>query len=78
MPSFKYLICLDFEATCWPGKYTNKENAEIIGKFKFLLYISSDLIDKLWLYHTNIYSRKYANQFSQIVSAILRERKKKN
>lgn len=36
MSSFKYLISLDLEATCWPGKYTNQENAEIIGKFKMI------------------------------------------
>lgn len=29
--SFKYLICLDFEATCW--SYDWKDNAEIIGTF---------------------------------------------
>lgn len=31
MTTFKYLICLDFEATCW-ARNENKENAEIIGK----------------------------------------------
>lgn len=30
--SFPYLICLDFEATCWSG-YFDKTNSEIIGKF---------------------------------------------
>lgn len=32
---FKYLICLDFEATCWQDG-RNKYNSEIIGKYKVL------------------------------------------
>lgn len=30
--SFEYLICLDFEATCWEVRDSDK--AEIIGNFK--------------------------------------------
>lgn len=38
--SFKYLVCIDFEATCWPGKYTRTNDAEIIGKYvRFFLLI---------------------------------------
>lgn len=29
--SFKYLVCVDFEATGWEGYGTRKEDAEIIG-----------------------------------------------
>lgn len=34
--SFKYLICVDFEATCWEHNYTSydKSDAEIIGGFR--------------------------------------------
>lgn len=32
--NYKYLICVDLKATCWPNN-SNKENAEILGKFSF-------------------------------------------
>lgn len=37
---FKYLVCIDFEATCWPGRNWSKENSEIIGNFQknFILF----------------------------------------
>lgn len=31
----KYFVCLDFEATCWPGD-SRKGIAEIIGKLKWM------------------------------------------
>lgn len=36
MPSFKYLIFIDFEATCWGGYRLRQEDAEIIGTELFL------------------------------------------
>lgn len=39
--SFEYIICLDFEATCWENsalsceQVLNKENSEIIGNSTF-------------------------------------------
>ncbi|XP_055299823.1 ERI1 exoribonuclease 2-like [Sitodiplosis mosellana] len=41
--SFKYLICLDFEATCW--SYDWKENAEIIEFGAILLNVNSGTIE---------------------------------
>lgn len=34
--SFKYLICFDFQVTCW--KKNDPENAEIIGNFKSIIW----------------------------------------
>lgn len=34
----KYFVCLDFEATCWPGE-SRKAIAEIIGKPKCVKHI---------------------------------------
>lgn len=31
LTSFEYLICLDFEATCWEKR--NPEKAEIVGNY---------------------------------------------
>lgn len=38
---FEYLICLDFEATCWPTAQNRKQDSEIIGKLiKFFGLVS--------------------------------------
>lgn len=45
MASFKYVICLDFEATCWEER--DIDNAEIIGNNKIVFFFRNFLNYKI-------------------------------